>query len=207
MEKIDRNSWKRKEIYELFSKVDYPFYSVTLPIDITNAKRVAREEKISLYYLMIWLCTKAINSVPDFRLRIRGGELYRLDETNPSLTDSCEDEDLFKIVTVKWEKDYRSFCQKTKETSRAQTCFLDESKEGDDLIYFSTTPWFDFTALTNEHSFNKDDFIPRLTWGKYYEENGKLMVHLSIEVNHRVIDGKHIAAFKEALDWEMEQFG
>ena len=56
----------------------------------------------------------------------------------------------------------------------AQTGFLDQEKETDELIYFSCTPWFDFTALTNEHKLDKDDTVPHLAWGRYYEEKGRL---------------------------------
>lgn len=68
---------------------------------------------------------------------------------------------------------------------------------------FSCLPWFDFTALTNEHRLDRDDTVPRLAWGKYFTENGRLMVHLSVEVNHRLLDGRHIGALKERLDDEI----
>ncbi|HJG28178.1 MAG TPA: hypothetical protein K8V20_05995 [Subdoligranulum variabile] len=70
-------------------------------------------------------------------------------------------------------------------------------------MYFSCTPWFDFTALTNEHALDKDDTVPRLAWGRWYEEKGRWWVHLSVEVNHRLVDGLHIGQMKEALDAEI----
>ena len=76
---------------------------------------------------------------------------------------------------------------------------MDQEKESDGLIYFSCTPWFDFTALTNEHKLDRDDTVPHLAWGKYYEEQGRLMVHLSVEVNHRTVDGFHIGQLMEGI--------
>lgn len=201
MLKIDIDSWKRKEIYEMFSKIDYPFYAVTIPVEVTNLKKVAKENKLSFYYLMLWACTKAVNSVNEFNMRIYDDGIYQLDATDPSFTVMKENEETFIIVTTKYQDDYKKFCLNCKEAVDNQTTFFtqDDSYK-DKVIYFSCAPWFDFTALTNERNFDKDDTIPRISWGKYYEENGKLMVHLSIDVNHRTIDGIHIAKFKDCLD-------
>lgn len=205
MEAIDKAIWARRDIYEMFSKIDYPFYSVTIPIDVTNVKSISKSKGISFYFLMIWVCTKAINSVSEFRIRIRGEELVLPHQINPSFTYMSKNSERFQIVTVPWEVDYDYFCVKAKNQSAQQTSFIDNTAETDDLIYFSCTPWFDFTALTNEHNLDKDDTIPRVAWGKYYEDNGSLWVHMSIEVNHRTIDGFHIGKLKEAIDNEIKQ--
>ena len=68
------------------------------------------------------------------------------------------------------------------------------------MIFFSCLPWLDLTALTNERDLDPDDAVPRIAWGKYVEENGRLMLGLSIEVNHRFIDGLHIGQFARELE-------
>ena len=166
MQILDQSRWERKEIFDFFSRLEYPFYAVTLPVEVTPVRTFARENQVSFYYMMIWLCTKALNQVPAFRLRVRGDQVVQLD----------------------------------------QTAFL-QGEDTDSLIYFSCTPWFDFTALTNEHSLDRDDTVPRLAWGRWYEENDRLWVHLSVEVNHRLIDGLHIGQMKEVLDREIAALG
>ena len=203
MEIINKETWNRKDIFDMCSSVDYPFYSVTIPVDVTNVRTISRQKGLSFYYLLIWVCTKAINSVPEFRIRIRGEQVVRLDQTNPSFTNMKKGSDHFQIITMPWEDDYQSFCHNAKKKSEAQLQFMIPSEETDGLIFFSCTPWFDFTAYTNEHNFNKDDTVPRLAWGKYYEEQQRLFVHMAIEVNHRTIDGYHIGKFKEAVDKEI----
>lgn len=203
MERLNKDTWARREIYEMFSKVDYPFYSVTIPVDVTNLKILSGKKGISFYFLMIWVCTKAVNSVFEFRLRIRQDEVFVSSQTNPSFTYMPKDSDVFKIVSLPWEPDFESFCRNAKSRCERQIGFIAAEEESDEQIYFSCTPWFDFTALTNEHSFDKDDTIPRLAWGKYYGEKERLWVHLSIEVNHRTIDGVHIGRLKSAIDREI----
>lgn len=203
MEYIDLNTWARRDAFALFSKADWPFYSVTIPVEVTRVKAASKERGLSFYHLMIWVCTKAINSVPDFRLRIRGDAVARLDRTDPSFTTLRPGAEAFQIITMPWEADPAAFCAHAKARCENQTVFLDHGAETDGLIYFSCTPWFDFTALTNERSNDRDDTIPHLAWGRYFEDKGGLWVHLSVDVNHRTIDGLHIGRFVEALGREI----
>lgn len=207
MEYIDKETWARREAYELFSQCDWPFYSVTIPIEVSRVKSHSIIHGLSFYHLMVWLCTKAVNSVPEFRLRIRGGDVVRLDRTDPSFTSMRPGAEDFQIITMPWEADPASFCEHARRRSEAQTRFLDQDAETDALVYFSCTPWFDFTSLTNERRLDRDDTIPRLAWGKYCEDRGRLWVHMSIEVNHRTIDGFHIGQLKEAIDREIAALG
>lgn len=204
MKQINIDSWHRREIYEMFSKVDYPFYSVTIPVDVTNVKQVSKREGVSFYFLMIWLCTKAVNAIPEFKMRIREDHIYQLDQTEPSFTVMKKDEEHFIIVTTPWEQKWQDFCNKAESKSLQQVSLFGEHPYTDELIYFSCTPWFDFTALTNERNFDKNDTIPRIAWGKYYDEKERLMLHLSLDVNHRTIDGLHIGKFKDILDKEIK---
>ena len=55
-----------------------------------------------------------------------------------------------------------------------------------------------------ERDFDPDDAIPRIAWGKYREENGRLVLGMSLEVNHRLVDGLHIGLFARELDRVMD---
>ena len=58
----------------------------------------------------------------------------------------------------------------------------------------------ELTSLTNERDFDPDDAIPRIAWGRYVPRDGRLMLGMSMEVNHRFIDGLHIGRFAQALE-------
>lgn len=61
----------------------------------------------------------------------------------------------------------------------------------------------DLTALTNERDLTgpgaQDESIPHITWGKYVREREKYTLGISVEVNHRLIDGLHIGQFAQRL--------
>lgn len=205
MRKIDPNTWSRREIFDFFSKISNPFYSVTFNVDVTEAYAYAKRSGLSFYYALVYLVTKAVNSVEAFRYGIVDGELVLFDERSPSFTDLKKGSESFHIVTMPCEGNIAEFCQDAKRRSAEQTTFLSTDKESADLIYFSCLPWVELTALTNERDFDPDDAIPRISWGKFHERDGRKILGMSLELNHRFTDGVHIGKFADALKNLIEQ--
>ena len=199
MKKISLDTWKRREIFEFFSKMSDPFYSVTFNLDVTEVYGYAKQNGLSFYYAMVYLVTKAINRVEAFRYALVDGELVLFDERIPSFTDLKTGSESFHIVTMPCEGDIAEFCREAKHRSTAQTGFLESEKEGADLIFISCLPWVELTSLTNERDFDPDDAIPRVAWGKFAERDGRKVLGMSLELNHRFTDGVHIGLFADAL--------
>ena len=200
MKMIDMATWPRRGIYDYFSGVSNPFYSVTVQLDVTGLAAWAKREGLSFYYALVYLCTQAVNQTVAFRYDIRDGQVVLHDRREPSFTDLKPGAELFHIVTMPAGEDIRAFCREARQKSRAQDMFIDMAAEAGPLIYFSCLPWVELTALTNERDFDRDDTVPRIAWGRYVEQNGRLKLGLSLEVNHRFIDGLHIGQFVRALE-------
>lgn len=201
MKSFDYDRWPRRELFEFFSAMSQPFYSVSFRVEVTRLYDYVKPRGLSFYYALIYLCTKAMNSVEAFRIAIEGGKPVLLNERAPSFTDMKKGAESFHIVTMPAELgSLEDFCRAAAEKSRSQRGFIDPAAESDALIYFSCLPWVDITALTNERDFDRDDSVPRIAWGRYTEENGKKTLGLSLEVNHRLIDGLHIGRFAQELE-------
>ena len=196
---IDMNTWPRREIYDFFSPISNPFYSVTFTLDVTNLYRYVKERELSFYYALVYLCTRAVNRVEAFLYTIEDGKVRMYDKRQPSFTDLEKGSELFRVVFVPCEGSLDDFCRAAKAKSESQHFFFDPTAETNDLIYFSCLPWMDVTGLTNERNLDPDDAIPRIAWGKYIDVNGRKQLHISLEINHRFIDGVHIGKFNEAL--------
>ena len=196
---IDMNTWSRKEIYDFFSPISNPFYSVTFTLDVTNLYRYVKERELSFYYGLVYLCTQAVNRVEAFLYTIEDGKVRIYDKRQPSFTDLEKGSELFRMVFVPCEGSIDDFCHAAKEKSESQHFFFDPTAETNDLIYFSCLPWMDVTGLTNERNLDPDDAIPRIVWGKYIDVNGRKQLHISLEINHRLIDGVHLGRFNEEL--------
>lgn len=195
---VDRASWPRREAFEFFSQMSQPFFSVTFKQDVTRLYQYAKENRISFYYSLVYLCTQAINQVEPFRYAIQGEDLILFDRRVPSFTDLKPGSNQFHIVTLPCEGSVQDFCAAAKAKSAAQTTFLDQ-EDSLDLIYFTCLPWVELTALTNERNFDPDDAVPRIAWGKYAQEGERKVLHISLELNHRFVDGIHVGRFHEAL--------
>ncbi len=205
MRPVDLASWPRREIFAFFSGISNPFYAVTFRLDVTALRRYTKERDLSFYHSMIWLCTRALARVEAFSYAISQGRVVRLESRRPSFTHLKPGGECFQIITPPRADSLEEFCAAAKELAEEQDRFLVPSGEGIDMIFFSCLPWVDLTALTNEHDAGTDDAIPRIAWGKYAEENGRLMLGLSIEVNHRFIDGAHIGMFVRELEGLMAE--
>ena len=203
MKLIDLETWKRKEHFLFFSRMDYPQFNICMDIDITNFLRFTKNKKLSFYYAMVYAVTTVINRMDDFKYRIHDGKVVLHDKVHPSFTDMDKDvnDDLFKLVTLDLKDDVVAFVQAAKETSENQKDYfgLDKLIGRDDLIYITCIPWISFTHISHTISLNKNDSVPRISWGKYYESGEKILLPFSVQAHHALVDGFHVGKYIEKL--------
>lgn len=202
MEYIDIDNWKRKEHFNFFRRADYPQYNICANIDVTNFLRFVRERKVSFYYAMIHASTHVANEIINFRYRIRGEKVILHSELHPSFTDlNDKEDDLFKLVTVDMKDDILEFVKYAKEKSQNQNDYfnLNGLAGRDDLVYITCIPWVSFTHLSHTISLDKNDSVPRISWGKYFSENNKVLLPFSVQVNHALVDGVHVGMYFSKL--------
>ena len=197
--RVDRTKWSREELFSFFSHAPLPFYSISFTVDVTRVVDFSHKNKVSFYLSLIHLATRALNSVENFRYTIRNGEVWLLDERHPSYTDMHRGSDVFHIVTPGWNESLLSFIRDSASLSESQHCFIDLDREADDLFYVSCLPSLRMTAITSKHS-DPDDCVPALTWGAYEDHGGRKELCMTLEVNHRFIDGIHVSMFARKLD-------
>lgn len=59
----------------------------------------------------------------------------------------------------------------------------------------SCLPWVKYRHF-DLHVFDEGKFLaPVVTWGKYAEENGRLILPLTMNIHHAVADGFHLSRF------------
>lgn len=200
MREVDMAQWKRRERYEFFKGLSWPFWSVSFPVDVTGLHRWSHEKGLSFYYALVYLCTRALEEVEAFHYKDRGEGIVWHDRLVPSFTDLHPGQEDFHIVTLEAGEDLADFCRRARELSRAQRAFVDDGAWQDEMVYFTCLPWMPITALSNERELDPTDSIPRLSWGKYVTDaNGRDSLNMTISVNHRLIDGVHVGRFYEAL--------
>ena len=132
---------------DFFSGISNPFYAVTFRQDVTELRNYCKERKIPFYYGLIYLCCKALQDVPAFACRIRGENVVELGEQKPSFTDLKKGSELFHIVTMPCDGSIVEFCERAREVSSKQDCFIDMAGQADDLIYTSPSRFWEWNRL------------------------------------------------------------
>jgi chloramphenicol O-acetyltransferase type A len=205
MEEIDINNWNRKEHFEFFSHTDLPFYNTCFNLEIGNFKNRVKELKISLNTALMYVTVKSLLKVENFLLRYENGKVIKYDSLTPSFAHIKDGEELFRFITVEYNKDIYSFSETVKEEINKSTKYFDfeEIKNRTNFVFISSLPWIPFTSIDHTLSLNKFDSIPRITWGKYENNGQKIILPYNIQVNHIFIDGLHIGKFYESLNEEI----
>lgn len=209
MEYINLENWKRKEHYEFFHRMDYPQYNICMDIDVTRFLQFTRKKDLSFYYSMIFAATTVINRVENFRYRIRNDQVVMHDRVHPSFTDMNRDpeDDLFKMVTVDLSGNIYEFVKIAGQTNDNQKNFLVPEKliGRDDLIYITCIPWISFTHISHSLSLNRNDSVPRISWGKYYPQGEKMLLPFSVQSNHALVDGIHVGKYVQHLQTFLDE--
>ena len=100
------------------------------------------------------------------------------------------------------------YAKKARAESANNPLSLDVLEEteasGEPQIVYSCLPWVDITMCSNERNYDdpklKDDTVPMFVWGKYTERDGRYRINMTLEVNHRVIDGYYVGQFVQNLE-------
>lgn len=202
---IDIENWERKEHYHFFKTFEEPFFGVCVKLDITKLVAKCKQNKESLFLKYLHCASLAINSIDNLRLRIKGDKVVLFDVINVSATIAREDKTFgFSIIPHKEDfNDFRAFAQKEIESIRASSG-LNLSKEGADLVHYSTMPWLDFTSVSHARSFSREDSCPKVTFGKITKIGGKFLMPVSVHAHHALADGFHVGQFVKELQVFLE---
>ena len=203
---VNINTWKRKAHFEFFKNFEEPFFGVTVNVDVTRAYRYCKANNHSFFLYYLYQSARACNSTDAFRLRIEeDGSVVEYDVVHPGCTILRPDE-TFGFAHFRFADTFEAFEQAAKDEISyvQQEAGLDTSRSTPDYIHYSSTPWFTFTALTHARSFSHKGSEPKITFGKIFEQADQLMMPVSINGHHALMDGvdvgKHLDWFQDFLN-------
>ncbi|WP_396210802.1 CatA-like O-acetyltransferase [Flavobacterium sp.] len=197
-QKLNLETWNRKEHFLFFKQMEEPFFGVTITVDCTKAYEKAKEIGVSFFTFYLHKTLVAVNSIEPFRYRILNDEVYIFDRIDVSSTILREDK-TFGFSQIAFSEYLNEFAENTKnEIARIQsTTGLFTREYSENLIHFSALPWINFTSFSHARSFSWPDSCPKISFGKMVDENGKKTMSMSIHVHHGLMDGYHVGEFIE----------
>lgn len=192
----DIENWKRKDHYNYFKQLDYPHFSICANLDITNFYRFIKENELPFFISVLYASTKTANSIKEFRFRIREDKVIEHEIVSPSFTVMTDGE-VFSFCTSNYLENFQDFRNNTqKEIERVKSNINIQDEPGrDDLLYITSIPWISFTNISHPIQMNPVDCIPRISWGKFFDENGRVKLPISVQAHHALVDGIHIGYY------------
>lgn len=200
MKTIDLKTWKRRTHYELYSGLAFPYLNITANVDISKLLPWCKENEITLFSTIAYCTSRSANNIPELRQRIRGEQVVEHEMVRPSFTVLTGD-DTFGFATIDYTPDFTIFNQGVLdgiEAARKDPTIHDEPGR-DDMIFLTTVTWVSFTQITHPVPLNPPDSFPRISWGKYFMQEGRLLMPLSLMAHHALMDGLHVGQFFEGV--------
>lgn len=210
LHRVDEKTWARKKISDFFGGIEDPRFAVTSSIDVTKLYKYCEVNGVSFYYSMVYLVIKALLPIKEFRYKIQTDGVFTVDDLAPSFTDLHNGSTQFYICIVPIHKDETliEYAKRAKEYSATSAPeFINNSENSlpQEMVFMSCLPWMDFTSIVEAKKNDRNDSTVHVSWGKYLEHNGRLRLHVEIQVNHRLVDGLHVGMFMNNLQDEIDK--
>ncbi len=208
---INKESYYRRDVFRHFSEDCKCSTSMTARIDVTALEAFSRATGTRFYLNFLYLLSKTLNSREDYRMGYlwQTDELICYDVIHPTQYVFHEDTETCTPVYSTYTKDYETFY-------RAAEADLERAKQTRDygLDAQNHPNWFDASCISwlSYDSLNVElpdgylYFSPIVNWGRYREENGRLLMPVSVRLNHAVADGYQVAMVFRLLQREIDEF-
>lgn len=199
MQKLNVDKWKRKNQFHYFKDFENPFYNVCTEVDVTRLVTFGEKYNLPFSLTSLYLSLKAVNDYEPFRYRIHGDEVIIYDKVHAGQTVLNTNE-TFSFCYFPYISNFHDFYDNSLDVlkdHRNNEGQLDPKTDHDDLIHYSTLPWIKFTSISHARQLSRKDSIPKMVFGKYFQDSDKIKMPFSVEVHHALIDGLHIARYLE----------
>ena len=208
---IDKEKYYRSGVYRHFTEDCKCSTSMTARIDVTDLAEWSKRTGTKFYINFLYLLTKVLNSRDDYRLgyRWQTDELICYDQINPTQYVFHEDTETCTPVYSTYSDDYavfyRNALEDVEKAKQTREYGLDAANHPN-WFDASFIPWLSYDSLNIELPDGYLYFAPIVNWGKYREENGRLMMPVSVRLNHAIADGYLVAKVFLLLEKEIASF-
>ena len=208
---IDRETYYRKEVFRHFSEDCKCSTSMTARLDVTELAACSRRTGTRFYLNFLYLLSKVLNSREDYRMGYlwQTDELICYDVIHPTQYVFHEDTETCTPVYTHYDPDYGRFyaaALRDVEAAKRTREYALDMENHPNWFDASYLPWLSYDSLNLELPDGYLSFAPIVNWGKYREENGRLLMPVTVRLNHAVADGFLIANVFRLLEQEIESF-
>ncbi|MFA6829316.1 MAG: CatA-like O-acetyltransferase [Bacilli bacterium] len=205
---IDIEKYYRKTQYLRFK--DGPKCSITMTysLDITKAYNFAKNRNEKINIVLLYLVSQAINSRDDYKLfyDYKKDELRCYEVSNPihyifnKETETCKP--VYSYYNPDYEIFYKTIIEDTKKAEKDD--YVGKENEPN---FFNTSamPWISYDSFSLELPDGYLYLNPNINWGKFHKEGDRILLPITIRMNHAGADGYLLSKFFLILEELIEK--
>jgi len=208
---IDKEKYYRKGVFRHFSEDCHCSTSMTARIDVSELVHYSKEKGTKFYINFLYILSKVLNSREDYRMGYlwKTDELICYDVINPTQYVFYEETETCTPVYTKYDENYERFyanALKDVEDAKKTNEYMLDMENHPNWFDASFISWLSYDSLNIELPDANMFLAPIINWGKYREENGRLVMPVSVRLNHAIADGYLVANVFRLLEQEIKSF-
>ena len=205
---IDKETYYRKGVFRHFSEDCKCSVSMTARIDVTELKAFSTRTGTKFYINFLYILSKVLNSREDYRMGYlwQTDELICYDVVHPAQYVFHEDTETCTPVYTTYYPDYAEFyehCRADIEAAKQTRDYGLDAANHPNWFDASYVSWLSYDSLNVELPDGYLYFAPIINWGRYRKEGGRLMMPVTVRMNHAIADGYLVAKVFRLLEEEI----
>lgn len=191
----------RQKHFQFFAQMDQPHFNICAEVPIGPFREAIRDTDWGVTPALVYLLARTANELRPFRWRIREEGVIEHGAVHPSFTIPTEASEVFSFCTVDYQPEVTAFVAATRIEMAAmqETPSFEDEAGRDDFLFLSAIPWVRFTSISHAMHYTPPDSIPRISWGKFVKSGNELVMPLSVQAHHAVVDGSDIGHYFERI--------
>ena len=204
---IDIDTWERRATFEFFRDYQDPFFNMAANVDVSRLYSFCKARKVPFSIAALYCSIAAANQVREFRLRMIGEKVVEFDRVEASQT-ILNDDNTFSFCYFPWRDTIEEFAESGKAAQENYGAIRSFDVEVGrlDLIYYSVIPWVSFTSFKHANSGDNRQTVPRMVFGKMFEQGKTRLMPFSVEGHHCLMDGYHVGKYFECFQRKLNSF-
>ena len=202
---VDIEGWERKSTYEFFLDYPDPFFNIAANLDVTRLHRFCKDNGLAYSLAALFLSLQSANEIREFRLRMIADRVVEFDRVEATQT-ILNDDETFSFCYFPLKDDIFEFDRSGKAAREKYLALktFDVERDRIDLIYYSSIPWISFTSFKHASPGDNRRTVPRMVFGKMFDEGPVKKMPFSVEAHHALVDGVHVGKlfnlFQQKID-------
>lgn len=200
---IEFSTWKRREYFYYFTKMNPTAYSVTVQIEVTKLYSFIKKQDWLFFPSYLFIVTRLLTEYPEFKVGKVEDKLVEYEVLHPSYSLFHEEDQSISMMWTTFQSNFSDFYQSylnDKEDYQDKYGTVVKKQPAPANTYMiGMIPWLEFTNYTPLPLEGLSSFFPVIQGGKMSEKNGKRYLPISFTIHHAVADGYHVSKFFNEL--------